>query len=169
MADNDQQNDDTNPTPNIRSLREAADAGAKAQADLAAAQREIMFLRAGVDPTTKAGALLFKAWEGDDVEALKAEAAELGIIQASNQQTSDANAGDRSQQDFRRNLNNGTPPAAYEPPSKDPMQSALETFHEAVRNGVPTDRARLAAFDEVFTAAVAGDERVIFDPSGLRA
>ena len=171
MADYDQQDpNDTNPNPNIRSLREAADAGAKAQAELAQMRRENMFLRAGIDTNHKVGALLFKTWEGDDVDALKAEAADLGLFAGSNQPpAADPNADDRSQQAFRRDLSSGAPPAAYEPPTMDPMRQALEQFHEDVRNGVPTERARLAAFDRVFTAAVAGDERVIFDKEAWTA
>lgn len=149
--------------PDIRSLRKAADEGRAAQAERDQLRRELMFARAGIDTESKLGRLLFKTFEGDSADALKAEAAELGYtIPGSSQQS--ANEDVRSQQEFRSALQGATP-SAYESESEDPNVVALRDFHEDLRNGVPRDRAQLAAFDKIFTAAVAGDSRVIFDPA----
>ncbi|MCO1498224.1 hypothetical protein, partial [Limosilactobacillus reuteri] len=69
--------DDQTPETNA-GLREAARLGKEAQARAEQLARENLFLRAGVDLDSKVGKMLFKTWEGDDIDALKAEAGELG-------------------------------------------------------------------------------------------
>ena len=67
----------------IKDLRDAADRGKKASQELDAMKREMAFLKAGVDTDTKAGQLLYKAYDGDLVtEAIQAEWAELvpGVV-----------------------------------------------------------------------------------------
>lgn len=159
--DNENLNDERQP--DIRSLRKAADEGRAAQAERDQLRRELMFARAGIDTESKLGRLLFKTFEGDSADALKAEAAELGYT-IPGSQPQPTNDDVRGQQEFRSSLQ-GSPPSAYEPESEDPNVVALRDFHEDLRNGVPRDRAQLAAFDKIFTAAVAGDSRVIFDPA----
>ena len=74
--------DQEDDTPTIKLLRAQLKESRGASKANAAAQRELAFLKAGVDTDTKAGKLLLKAYDGDlsDVEALKAEAAELGAL-----------------------------------------------------------------------------------------
>ena len=58
----------------IKELRDAADRGKKATQELDAMKREMAFLKAGVDTDTKAGQLLYKAYDGELVtEAIQAE------------------------------------------------------------------------------------------------
>lgn len=54
--------------------RQAAEAKA-----LAPAKRELEFLKAGIDTTSRVGEMFFKSFEGD-VEEARAEALELGIL-----------------------------------------------------------------------------------------
>ena len=62
----------------IKELRDAADRGKKATQELDAMKREMAFLKAGVDTDTKAGQLLYKAYDGELVtEAIQAEWSEL--------------------------------------------------------------------------------------------
>ena len=62
----------------IKDLREAADRGRKATQELEDVKREMAFLKAGVDTETKAGQLLFKAYDGEmNTEAIQAEWQEL--------------------------------------------------------------------------------------------
>jgi hypothetical protein len=62
----------------IKELRDAADRGRKATQELDAVKREMAFLKAGVDTDTKAGQLLFKAYDGElETEAIQAEWQEL--------------------------------------------------------------------------------------------
>ena len=57
----------------IKELRDAAERGKKATQELDAVKRERAFLKAGVDTDTKAGQLLYKAYDGE---------LETGLIQA---------------------------------------------------------------------------------------
>jgi hypothetical protein len=149
--------------PDIRSLRQAAEAGKQAQQELSEIKRQLMFAKAGIDwENDKLGKLLYKTWEGDDLDSLRSEAAEIGIGRTGSAPADDSV---REQAEFRRNLSAGAPAGAYEPPSRDPRDEAMEQFHDDRRRGVPREQAALAAFDRIFTAAVAGDERVIFDPN----
>ena len=163
MADNEMTELETEQKPNdIRSLRMAAEAGREAQKERDELRRQLMFAKAGIDwENDKLGKLLFKTWEGDDLDSLRSEAADIGIGRA---KPVDDNDDVRDQADFRRGLSGGAPSGAYEAPSRDPREDAIEQFHADRRNGVPRETAALAAFDRIFTAAVAGDERVIFDP-----
>lgn len=159
MADQQDHNDER--MPDIRSLRQAAEAGKQAQQEAAELKRQLMFARAGIDhENDKLGKLLYKTWEGDSIESLMEEASELGIGKA--RATNDDYA---DQADFRRNLTSGAPAGGWDEPTRDPRDEALEQFHSDRQRGVPRDMAALAAFDRIFTAAAAGDERVIFDPN----
>ena len=65
----------------IKELRDAAARGKKASQELDQMKREMAFLKAGVATDSKAGQLLFKAYDGDlDTDLIKAEAEELGIL-----------------------------------------------------------------------------------------
>ena len=62
----------------IKELRDAADRGKKATQELDAMKREMAFLKAGVDTDTKAGQLLYKAYDGElETAAIQAEWSEL--------------------------------------------------------------------------------------------
>lgn len=148
--------------PDIRSLRMAAEAGKQAQQEAAELKRQLMFAKAGIDwENDKLGKLLYKTWEGEDLDSLRSEASEIGI----GRQTGDDNSDVRDQAEFRRNLSAGAPAGAYEPPSRDPRDEAIEQFHADRKRGIPREQAALAAFDRIFSAAAGGDERVIFDPN----
>ena len=73
--------DENEETPLIKQLRQQLEDQGKALKTGQAAERKLAFIEAGVDVSTKAGQLLFKSYDGDitDVDALKAEAEELGV------------------------------------------------------------------------------------------
>lgn len=152
--------------PDIRSLRKAAEAGKKAQDELQQMKRELMFAKAGIDTSSKIGGLLFKTWEGDDIDALKSEAMDLGIgpsVQAAPR--TEVPAEERSQQEFRQTLGRGQSGAVTEMPEIDPYEDAYRLFQDARKAGTPSDDAALAAIDRVLVAAASGDKRAIFDPN----
>ena len=65
----------------IKDLREAAERGRKATQELDDIKREMAFIKAGVDTESKAGQLLYKAYDGElETELIQAEASELGIL-----------------------------------------------------------------------------------------
>lgn len=164
MTDHDNTEDidtDDRDQRDIRSLRKAAEEGATARAEAAELRRQLLFAKANIDwENDKLGKLLYKTWDGDSIDSLRNEAAELGIGRT----PATENAEVAEQAAFRRNLSAGAPAGAVDPGSPDPRDLALSQFHEDVRRGLPREQAALAAFDRIFTAAVAGDERVIFNP-----
>lgn len=63
-----------------RDLESRATAGDEAVAELAQLRRELSFRDAGVDPASKQGQYFMRGYDGDmTVEAIRAEAAELGL------------------------------------------------------------------------------------------
>lgn len=158
-------NHEESDQPDIRSLRKAAEAGKKAQEELAQMKRELMFAKAGVDTASKIGGLLFKTWEGDDVDALKTEAMDLGLIGAPQSAVAEIPAEEREQQTFRQSFNRGAPAAAAELPEMDPYDEAYQLFHEARKRGTTLDDSGLAAIDRILVAAASGDKRAIFNPN----
>lgn len=158
-------NHEESDQPDIRSLRKAAEAGKKAQDELAQMKRELMFAKAGVDTASKIGGLLFKTWEGDDVDALKTEAMDLGLIGAPQSAVAEIPAEEREQQTFRQSFNRGAPAAAAELPEMDPYDEAYQLFHEARKRGTTLDDSGLAAIDRILVAAASGDKRAIFNPN----
>lgn len=151
--------------PDIKSLRKAAEAGKQAQAELAQMKRELLFAKAGVDTGSKLGSLLFKTWDGEDLDALKTEAVELGIINGGKSQRQEITEDEKSQQTFRQSFGRGQAAGAAELPEADPYDEAYELFNNARKNGTPMDDAGLAAIDRVLVAAASGDKRAIFDPN----
>lgn len=163
--DNTEEHEQNQDQPDIRSLRNAAEAGKKAQAELAQMKRELMFAKAGIDTGSKVGSLLFKTWDGEDLDALKTEAVELGLIDGGKTARQEITEDEKSQQSFRQTLGRGQAAGAAELPEMDPYDHAFELFHEARKNGIPMDDAGLAAIDRVLVAAASGDKRAIFDPN----
>lgn len=163
----------------LAGLREAARRGNAAAAENEALRRSVLFLRAGVDPESKIGNMLFKTWEGDDVEALKAEAMELGLLRsaASEKDEADAQAAAvRAAEDARRAqaadlTGNGIPAGADAThTTPHPIDSALTGYHDAISHGADISVARQDAVARVLGAAFAGDQRVLVNTEArLRA
>lgn len=148
----------------IPSLRNAAKAGKAALSENAELKRALLFAKAGIDTDSRLGSMLFKTWEGDDLDALKVEAQELGMYQSSQR---GATAEDASQQDFRQSFATGNAPGAYEEATPDPMDTALRQFQTDLKAGVPRNAAQLAAIDRVLVAGVNKDARVLYTPTKL--
>ena len=68
-----------------RDLESRATAGDEAVAELAQLRRELSFRDAGVDPASKQGQYFMRGYDGEmTVDAIRAEAAELGLSGESN-------------------------------------------------------------------------------------
>lgn len=68
-----------------RDLEARATAGDEAVAELAQLRRELSFRDAGVDPASKQGQYFMRGYDGEmTVDAIRAEAAELGLTGESN-------------------------------------------------------------------------------------
>ena len=149
----------------IKSLRKAAEAGKQAQNELAEMKRELLFAKAGIDTSSKIGKLLFKTWDGEDLDSLKTEASDLGIGGVEAPRNNRVEDEERGQQDFRQTFAKGNIGAPSELPERDPFDEAYDLFHDARQKGTTLDDAGLAAIDRVLVAAASGDKRAIFDPN----
>lgn len=159
-------NHEESDQPDIRALRKAAEAGKKAQDELAQMKRELLFAKAGIDTSSKIGGLLFKTWEGEDLDSLKAEAVDLGLVGNTEPASRvEIPAEEREQQNFRQTLNRGQAAVVTELPEADPYDEAYQLFHEARKRGTTMDDAGLAAIDRILVAASSGDKRAIFNPN----
>jgi len=68
-----------------RDLENRAKAGDEAVAELAQLKRDLSFRDAGVDPSSKQGQYFIRGYEGEmTVDAIRAEAVELGLVGESN-------------------------------------------------------------------------------------
>lgn len=167
MAEHD---DDTTTDNDLAGLRKAAKEGKAALSENERLRKELMFARAGIDTDSKIGAMLFKTWEGDDLDALKLEAKELGIVkndagaqpQGQQQGSEDDDAAEQAR--MRRDFRAGQPAGGSDTPTPDPTDRALREFHDDIKRGTRRADAGLAAIDKVISAAASGDKRAIFDP-----
>jgi len=67
----------------VRDLEKRAKAAEKAAAERDAAMRELVMLKAGINPETPQGKLFIKAYDGEPtLEAVKAAAQEYGVLDA---------------------------------------------------------------------------------------
>jgi len=152
----------------IAGLREAARQGEHAKKEAAELKRQLMFAKAGIDIETKLGKMLYRTWEGDDLELLKAEAIEIGLLNATGAAAAAAPDPARTAEDAARlsaqdALAGGYAAGAAEDLGEHPTDKALKGYHVAVRGGMQEDEARIDAMAQVLGAAAAGDKRVFFD------
>lgn len=144
---------DSNLVKNLRQQLEEAHSETKA---LKAAQRELAFLKAGVNVNAKAGQLLLKSYDGDlsDIEALQNEAKELGVFRGetasdttAQQQTQDPGQGGGSTSvetgsAARREVAGGEP---VDPNQQKPVeQEAREAYDAAIKAQASTEDAQAA-------------------------
>lgn len=167
--------DDIDNDDNIANLRKMAKDGKSAIERAAELERENLFLRAGVKLDTKLGKMLFQTFTGDSIDALVAEATEIGLLTGdkppASTPTSNAPAGDddddqqmrRDQQRQRQTLTGGTPGGQVSTETPHPVDDAYKGFHDDRAKGVRLENAQLAVIDKVLVAAGKGDKRVIFD------
>ena len=149
----------------IKELRDAADRGKKATQELDAMKREMAFLKAGVDTDTKAGQLLYKAYDGDlETAAIQAEWSELVPAAAApppEPETVDATDTQVSQQ--RQDLAGDSIPPDNQ--TESPYDAGHRAFKEKVDAGRPTEDSA-ARFIHTVLEAAGGDNpdpRVISD------
>lgn len=170
VDDQDLDQDGGDPSELVKKLRaELKDRNAKL-ADAEGAKRELAFVKAGIDTSTKLGQLFAKSFDGDvaDIEAIKGEAKELGLIGSTEPSGTDTTAKPEVQDpntppdtsaSERSNLANGG--TADDGSGVDPRQTALGRAEQALKDGAPFDRAAGGLVAELAKAAMAGDQRVV--------
>ena len=146
----------------IKELREAADRGKKASQELDQMKREMAFLKAGVDTDSKAGQLLFKAYDGDlETDLIRIEAEELGILKdaAPPPESENSEADVRVAQE-RRDL--AADHIAPENQTESPYDAGHRQFQEMVGAGRSTEDSAARFVHTVLEAAGGADP----DPRG---
>jgi hypothetical protein len=142
-------------TGGIKELRDAAERGKKASQELDSMKREMAFLKAGVDTDSKAGQLLYKAYDGElETDLLRAEAEELGILrdtQAAPTPTTDNNDVDRQGMEERRALaGDNVPPESQ---TESPYDAGHREFKAMMDAGRPKDDSAAKFVHKVLEAA----------------
>ena len=148
----------------IKELRDAADRGKKATQELDAMKREMAFLKAGVDTDTKAGQLLYKAYDGDlETEAIQAEWSELVPGAAAPPPAETVDAADTQVAEQRRDLaGDNVPP---ENQTESPYDAGHREFREMMDAGRPKEDSAATFIPTVLEAAGGADRasRVLND------
>ena len=147
---------------------------AEAKAETERVQRELAFVKAGVNTDTPAGQIFFKGYDGDlDPEAIRSTAATMNLTTPSptppleGPPAPETNPLDPAEVDLLESGSNlgGTPPPA-EPVAAHPATQAQQVHGQAVADGVDNPTAVGLAFNSLVNAAASGDQRVIIPPPG---
>ena len=147
----------------IKELRDAAERGKKATQELDAMKREMAFLKAGVDTDTKAGQLLYKAYDGElETELIQAEWQELvpgAAVPPPEPETVDAT--DTQVAEQRRDLAGDSVPPENQ--TENPYDAGHRAFKEALDAGRPHEDSAARFVHTVLEAAGGGDpdQRVV--------
>lgn len=153
--------DDTNTTEEeqpqtsgVKALREKAEQDAR---ELAAARRELAFLKAGVDLDSKMGQVFAKGYDGElDPEAIRGEWSEL----APKRDEAPPSEEGRVRDTFARD---GQVPPDANDFREDPVESALKEGRDIMTRGGSREQGMSAYIDRMVDAGARGDQRVVFD------
>ena len=149
----------------IKELRDAADRGRKASQELDAMKREMAFMKAGVDTDSKAGQLLYKAYDGElETALIQAEWQELVPAAASPPPEPEiVDATDTQVASQRRDLaEDAVPPESQ---TESPYDAGHREFKEMLDAGRPKEDSA-ARFVHTILEAAGGDKpdpRVLSD------
>ena len=149
----------------IKELRDAAERGKKATQELDAMKREMAFMKAGVDTDTKAGQLLFKAYDGElETELIQAEWSELvPAAAAPPPEPETVDATDTQVAEQRRELAGDSVPPGTQ--TESPYDAGHRAFQDMLDAGRPKEDSA-ARFVHTVLEAAGGDKpdpRVISD------
>jgi len=148
----------------IKELRDAADRGKKATQELDAMKREMAFLKAGVDTDTKAGQLLYKAYDGDlETAAIQAEWSELVPAAAAPPPAETVDATDTQVSQQRQDLAGDSVPPENQ--TESPYDAGHREFRTMMDEGRPKEDSAARFVHTVLEAAGGADpdQRVLSD------
>jgi hypothetical protein len=151
-------------TGGIKELRDAADRGREAIQERDQLKREVAFMKAGVDTDSKAGQLLFKAYDGElDTESIKAdwEALVPAIVPVAEpeQPQENVNQIDTQVSEQRQALADESVPV--EATTQSPYEQGFQEFKTAYDAGRSKEDSAAKFVNTILEAASQGDERVI--------
>lgn len=158
----DEGTEDTDPSALVKKLRNELKARDKALTEANLAKRELAFVRAGIDTSTKLGQLFAKSFEGDlDVEAIKAEAKELGIFNGPKSETDAPEEDPTPDNSAQERSSLATGATGDDGSGVDPRQTGLARAQEAMAKGATFEAAAGGFVAELAKAAMHGDQRVV--------
>ncbi len=148
----------------IKELRDAADRGREAIQERDQLKREMAFMKAGVDTDSKAGQLLFKAYDGElDTEAIQVEWQELAPSSVPVEEPEPAqdtvNETDTQVSQQRQALAEDS--VSVEASTQSPYDQGFTEFQKAYDSGRPKDESAARFVHTVLEAAGQGHERLI--------
>ena len=153
-------------TGGIKELRDAADRGREAIQERDQLKREMAFIKAGVDTDSKAGQLLFKAYDGElETESIQAEWQELvptpvPVVEPEPAQETVTET-DTQVSEQRQALAEDS--VSVEATTQSPYEQGFQEFQKAYDSGRPKDESAARFVHTVLEAAGQGDERVVSD------
>lgn len=174
---------DTGTDPNtdpehIRQLRQQADENPVLKTQVQERDREIAFLRAGVSTGTTFGQMVMSKHGADEitedsvktvVEQLQTE---LGIKPAEEPAADPGSdpASPEGQLAAAQAARRAGDPATPEPPAPKPFDDrAMETMHQARRNGMTEQEAQEAGIGEIIRAAANGETGAVYNEDAFKA
>lgn len=162
----------------MKELRAKAERAPQAEAELAAAKRELAFSKAGINTDSKPAQALLKTYEGEmTTEAITAEAAEWGIGkpaasegegEETPQQNYDPESPEAKHQALQDAEATGQPAPTPPPPEKTALEDATEGYMADRKAGTPRTDAEVDAFAKVLAGGARGDDPARFDPNAWR-
>lgn len=162
VTQDDQQDEAPREDANLKRLREKA-----AKAD--AVERELLFVKAGIDTDSRLGKLALAGYDGDlTVDAVKAFAAEIGVTgTVASPPAVEISDDERALAQDRAVLAGGrTDPA--EDRGENPIVAGLQAFNARMQRGSTREHASGEFYDRIFDAAAKGDARTLYDPQRFR-
>ena len=154
----------TQDTGGIKELRDAADRGREAIQERDQLKREMAFMKAGVDTDSKAGQLLFKAYDGElETESIQAEWQELVPTSAPvvepEQAQDNVNETDTQVAEQRQALAEDS--VSVEASTQSPYEQGFQEFKTAYDSGRSKEDSAAKFVHTILEAASQGDERVV--------
>ena len=143
----------------IRELEENAKKGKQA----ASLERELAFVKAGIDTDKGLGKFFFENYKGElNKDAVLSAAAELGIVEA---QTKDPQITEEEKNSTRERQNVSQGAATQtDKPTKHPREEALDNALAAQKQGATMEQSGAAYLNTLVKRYAEGDKRAVRDP-----
>ena len=158
-----------NDPEHMKKLREDAKKGREADAAIAAANRKIAILEAGVPTGTPLGQMFLKSYEGElTTEAIKAEAILVGLVEGTPAPDPEPEPGSvpgTPEADYsaaRKQLDGGQA-SPVEQPVANAVDDAYKEYDQSRKKGMRREDAQTEAALLLISRAAKGDRTAIFD------
>ena len=150
-------------TEDVSALRKAAEDGRSARAEADLARKELAFVKAGVDTSTKPAQALLNSYAGDlSAEAIQAEAREWSLLKSDEAPAAPDYTEEAKAQEMRDGLDGS--PAPDTQPEKSGVDKAFEQFKiDRESGGYSQTDATNRAIGGIINAARQGDPQAIFN------